>query len=274
MISIDHTFSQVGDIGIYRLPLFSSQKGIDHGFSARTGGVSSGDFASLNLSFTRPEDRSKVIKNYQLFCKAANIPLSSMVMDNYEHGTTVLRVNREHCLCGYTREPLPPCDGIITNDPMVTLMTGHADCMSFYCYDPVTRSIGLAHAGWRGAKGRIGTNLVNLMAKEFNCNPKDILVGLGPSICPKCFEVGEDVAQAFEREFPSLPIRGTNARGNPTIDLWQVAQAQFAQAGILNSNIQIMGVCTVENNHLLFSHRGDHGRTGGATAFLRLTEQC
>lgn len=268
-IKTGYKYETIGEVGIFRLPLFCAQKGIDHGFSARTGGVSKGDLATLNLSFTRTEDRQNVIRNYEIFCRAANIPVESMVMDTYEHGTTIKKVDRNDCGRGYTLPSLPPCDGLVTNDPAVTLMTGHADCMSFFCYDPNTRSIGLAHAGWRGAKGRIGSKLVAAMMESYGCRAEDILVGLGPSICPKCFEVGEDVAVDFEQEFPNIAIRGKNGKGNPTIDLWKVAVEQFCQMGVKEDNIELMGVCTVEDERL-FSHRGDKGKTGGATAYLRV----
>ena len=263
------SYRAVGEVGIFTLPAFSREKGIDHGFSTRTGGVSQGDFASLNLSFTRPEQRENVVENYRIFCKAADIPLESMVMDSYEHGMTVLRVDKRDCGRGYTREPLPPCDGLVSNDPAVTLITGHADCMAFYLYDPVRRCIGLAHAGWRGALGRIGTVLANKLCTEFGSRPEDLLAGVGPSICPSCFEVGEDVAQDFETAFPELPLRGKNAAGRPTIDLWGVAVAQLSEAGVSPERICLSDVCTMEEPRL-YSHRRDKGKTGGMSAYLRL----
>ena len=83
------------DVGLYRLPSFLACAEIDHGFTAKTGGVSTGPFASLNLSFTRPEQRENVMENYRIFSKAAGIPWESMVMDSYEHGTTILAVDRD-----------------------------------------------------------------------------------------------------------------------------------------------------------------------------------
>ena len=88
-------------VGIYTIPAFSAYPEIDHGFSARTGGVSTGCYSSLNLSFTRPEQRENVTENYRIFCDAAGIPLESMVLDHYEHGTTVLLVDRLDCGKGY-----------------------------------------------------------------------------------------------------------------------------------------------------------------------------
>lgn len=258
-----------GGVGLYRLPSFSAYPEIDHGFSARTGGISTGDYASLNLSYTRPEQREFVDENYRIFAKAAGIPFESMVMDAYEHGTTVLRVDRADCGRGYLREPLPACDGLVTNDPAVTLITGHADCMAFFFYDPVKRALGLCHAGWRGAKARIGHEVVRKMTESFGCDPADIRAGVGPSICPRCFEVGDDVAESFEADFPACPLRGKNAQGKATVDLWQVAVCQFLESGITPEHIELMGVCTFEDERL-FSHRRQKGRTGGMAAYMRL----
>lgn len=257
-----------GNVGIYRLPSFSLCPGIDHGFTAKTGGVSTGPFSSLNLSFTRPEQRENVMENYRIFTEAVNIPWESMVMDAYEHGTTILAVDRKDRGRGYLKEPLPACDGLVTDDPEVTLITGHADCMAFFFYDPVQHAIGLCHAGWRGALKRIGQNVVRMMRQCYGCDPENILAGVGPSICPRCFEVGDDVADAFEEEFPTCRLRGVNARGKATVDLWQVAASQFSDAGIRFDHMEIMGVCTVEDKRL-YSYRRD-GRTGGMAAYLRL----
>ena len=258
-----------GGIGVYRLPTFDACVSIDHGFSARTGGVSTGVFSSLNLSFTRPEQREHVMENYRRFSSSAGLPWDSMIMDSYEHGTTILRVDHDDCGKGYLYDPLPPCDGLVTDDPSVTLITGHADCMAFFFFDPVKNAIGLCHAGWRGAKARIGSEVIRMLFSCYGSRPEDILCGVGPSICPRCFEVGDDVAEAFEQDFPSCPLRGINRVGKATIDLWQVAVCQFVESGISPDHIELMGVCTMEDDRL-FSYRREKGRTGGMAAYLRI----
>ena len=130
------------------------------------------------------------------------------------------------------------------------------------------RAIGLCHAGWRGALGRIGGNVIAQMKRAYGSDPRDMLCGVGPSICPKCFEVGEDVCEDFEAAFPVCPLRGVNERGNPTVDLWQVAACQFMEQGVPVENIFLMGVCTKETMNL-YSYRRE-GRTGGMAAYLRL----
>lgn len=262
-------FRYVNGVGLYTQPMLEKLAGFDHGFTAKSGGVSEGYFASLNLSFTRPEKRENVMENYRIFCRAAQIPFDTMVMDNYEHGTTVLKVDRADAGKGYRFDSLPPCDGLVTNDPAVTLITGHADCMAFYVIDPVKRCIGLAHAGWRGALGRIGAQVVNRMAQEYESDPADIFAGIGPSICPECFEVGDNVAAEFAQAFPDLPCVLPRQGARPHVDLWMIAAAQLVEAGVQPKHIAFFNVCTMTTQRL-YSHRRDKGNTGGMAAYLRI----
>ena len=262
-------FHFVNGVGLYTQPALERLAGFDHGFSARSGGVSEGYFSSLNLSFTRPENRDNVMENYRIFCRAAQIPFEHMVMDNYEHGTTVLRVDHSDAGKGYLTEPLPACDGLVTDDPTVTLITGHADCMAFYCIDPVRRCIGLAHAGWRGALGRIGTRLVEKMTECYDTDPADVFVSVGPSICADCFEVGHNVAEEFARDFAQIPCILSRGEERPHVDLWMVAFQQFREAGVPAEQISLFDVCTMTTPRL-YSHRRDKGNTGGMAAYLRI----
>ena len=268
-VSCGSKFRYVNGVGIYTLPALERLDGFDHGFSARSGGVSEGFFCSLNLSFTRPERRENVMENYTRFCRAAGIPFERMVMDNYAHETTVLRVDCGDAGKGYLRDPLPSCDGLITNDPSITLITGHADCMAFFVIDPVRRCIGLAHAGWRGALGRIGGVVVSELTKHYGSDPADLFVGVGPSICPDCFEVGQNVALEFTKAFPELDCVREEPGKRPHVDLWSVATRQFVDAGVLSERVSLSGVCTMETPRL-YSHRRDQGNTGGMAAYLRI----
>ena len=254
---------------VVRLPAFSAEPGIVHAFSTRKGGVSTGAFEGLNLSFTN-DDGEAVKENFRRFARAAGVPFERMVMDRYEHGTTVLYVTGADAGRGYLREPLPPCDGLVTDEPGLALVTGHADCMAFYFYDPVRKRIGLCHAGWRGALGRIGREVLRVM-REKGSDPADILCGVGPSICPDCFEVGFDVAEQFETAFPGCPLRHMNERNRPVIDLWQVALCQFMEGGARPEHVSFMGLCTKEDPRF-YSFRRE-GLTGGMAACLMLRSE-
>lgn len=261
-------YRETDGVGAYTLPLFSAAPWIGHGFSSRIGGVSTGCYASLNLSFTRPDDPELVRQNYRIFARAMGFDTEAMVMDSFAHGTTVRRVGRADMGSGWSKEPLPSCDGLITDEPGVVLVTGHADCNAYYCCDAAHHAVGLAHAGWRGTLNRMGTRLVDAMREAFGSDPGELIVGISPSIGFECFEVGTDVADRFEAAFPGLPCRREGAPGKAYIDLWSVAACQFVEAGVRPGHINIAAVCTSCERERLYSHRRDHGETGGMAAYL------
>lgn len=266
-----HTYREQNGIGFFTLPAFTSTGLVNHGCTARTGGISKPPYDTLNLSFTRPDEkRETVMENYRLFAKSAGIAWESMVMDSFEHGTTVLAVDASHAGAGYLHDPLPPCDGLVTDDPRIALITGHADCLPLYLLDPERRCIGLAHAGWKGTLGKIGLKMAQLMQRRYGAEPERMLAGVGPGICAKCFEVDEDLGLRFQEGFPGIPCVLPGKTGKAHIDLPLAAAAQFVEAGILPKNISLMDACTHEDPERLYSHRRDQGQTGGMAAFLQL----
>lgn len=266
-----HAYHEQNGIGFFTLPSFTNTGLVNHGCSARTGGISKPPYDTLNLSFTRPDERREtVMENYRLFAKSAGIAWESMVMDSFEHGTTVLAVDASHAGAGYLVDPLPPCDGLITDDPRIALITGHADCLPLYLLDPVRRCIGLAHAGWKGTLGKIGLIMAQLMQRRYGAEPSRMLAGVGPGICVKCFEVGEDLGLRFQEGFPGVPCVLPGKPGKAQIDLPLAAAAQFIEAGIPPEHITLMDACTYEDPKRLYSHRRDQGQTGGMAAFMQL----
>ncbi len=268
-----YRYAQTYDgVGIFSFPAFAQTNIVRHGFSARTGGVSRGSCASLNLSFTRPNDpQENVLENYHRLAEAADISYDSMVMDNYEHGIQVLAVDAAHRGCGYLSPPLPPCDGLITQTPAITLVTGHADCVPLFLLDTAGHSIGLAHAGWKGTLGKIGLHAARMMMEQFHAKPESLLAGVGPCICQNCFEVDASLADQFADAFPGVPLVAPGKIPQKAqLDLVMASAAQFLEAGIPAENISLMMVCTFEDARRLYSHRRDAGDTGGMSAFMQL----
>jgi len=266
--AIAHTYRMHDDVALFSFPAFEKTGLVNHGFTTRLGGISTGSRASLNLSFNRADSREEVMENYRRMCTAANIREESLVMNAFEHGTKIQPVDRNDCGRGYTREPLPLCDGLITDDPAVTLVTGHADCMAVYVLDPQRKCIGLAHAGWKGALGCIGANMVQALRENFCCDPAQLLVGIGPCICKNCFEVDLPLAQRFAEAFGSDCCR-EKENGKALVDLPMTMAVQLVRAGVRAERISYMNVCTFEDERL-FSHRRDRGDTGAMSAFLGL----
>ena len=259
--------------GLYCAEALDKAGGVSHGFSTREGGITvDPPKASLNLSWTRCGSPEEVIANFKIFAEGAGIDYDDMAVVNHEHGANVLRIAHEHRGRGFYKDPLPPCDGIITDDPTVTLVTSHADCGAYFFYDPVHRAIGMAHAGWKGMLLRIGAEMARRMAEEFDTDPSDIIAATGPCICRDCFEVDADLGEKFQSEFGYPGISRPGRQGKAYVDLELAAAVQFVEAGIRPESITLMNACTYENRQHFFSHRRDKGITGSMAAYIKLIQ--
>ncbi len=259
--------------GLYCAEALDKAGGVSHGFSTREGGITvDPPKASLNLSWTRCGSPEEVIANFKIFAEGAGIDYDDMAVVNHEHGANVLRIAYEHRGRGFYKDPLPPCDGIITDDPTVTLVTSHADCGAYFFYDPVHRAIGMAHAGWKGTLLRIGAEMARRMAEEFDTDPSDIIAATGPCICRDCFEVDADLGEKFQSEFGYPGISRPGRQGKAYVDLELAAAVQFVEAGIRPESITLMNACTYENRQHFFSHRRDKGITGSMAAYIKLIQ--
>lgn len=250
---------------------------VRHGFSTRSGGVSKGCLAEMNLSFTRGDDPENVRENFRRIGAAIGFEPESMVMSKQTHTTNVRLVTEEDRGRGYTK-PLEytDVDGMITNVPGLMLATFYADCVPLYFVDPVHHAIGLSHSGWKGTAGRMGAVTIERMKEAFGTEAEHLRVAVGPSICQDCYEVSEDVAVIFKKEFRAhaderLIYRKPNNRYQ--LDLWRANEIVLLEAGIRPEHLVMPGICTCCNPELLFSHRASKGRRGNMGAFLGLCEK-
>lgn len=245
-----------------------------NGFSTRLGGVSRGDWATMNFSFTRGDDPEAVRENYRRMAAALGVDVNRMVLSHQTHTTNVRRVTEEDAGKGVVRErDYTDVDGLITDVPGITLVTFYADCVPLYFVDPVRRAIGLSHSGWRGTVNRMGRVTVEAMGKAFGSDPKDIVACIGPSICRDCYEVGPEVAEAFENAFEPAKhseILEEKPDGKFLLDLWRANAIVMEEAGILPERIHMTDICTHCNPELLYSHRRTGERRGNLCAFLSL----
>lgn len=276
---MEHEFSRArhgsaymrsGGTGFFTAEALNEIGGVRHGFSTRLGGVSPAPYDSLNLGWSRPDPAENITKNFEIFCNATQISYDDMVIVNYEHGGIVLKVGFEDRGRGFDGPLLPFCDGLVTNERGVVLVTSHADCGVFFLYDPVKRAVGLAHAGWKGTLMRIGARAVELMQKEFGSDPKDVLVSTGPCICKNCFEVDLELAKRFKDEFKTSDLYARGRPGKAQLDLEMAAAIQILGAGVKEENLTLMHACTFELQEHFFSHRRDKGNTGSMAAYIAL----
>ena len=273
---LSHTLSihEEGNLFYTTFPAFDRTGKVHHAFSTRRGGMSQGYYASMNLGFKRGDDAQTVMRNFQRMSQATGIYVGDMVFSDQVHGDRILYVDQQYRGSGIVKQPmLEQVDGLITDKKHVALVTFHADCVPLFFLDPVREVIGLAHAGWKGTLKKIGASMIRRMQEDHDCDPADILVGIGPSIGPCCFEVDADVYRPFREAFPAeagtmiLPAASEEKR---YLDLWQANEAALLEAGVTKAHITVTDLCTKCHPDYYFSHRFMGNRRGTMAAFLEL----
>ena len=128
-----------------------------HLFSTRLGGVSGGIFSSMNLSYTRGDDRAAVDENYRRIAKALGCQVEDIVCSDQTHTTNIRIVEEKDRGKGvlYPKD-YTDVDGLITDVPGIVLATFYADCVPLFFIDVEKKAVGLSHSGWRGTVGRMG----------------------------------------------------------------------------------------------------------------------
>lgn len=247
---------------------------INHGFSTRLGGVSKAYLSSMNLSFTRGDKEENVITNYHRISAAIGFAEENLVASDQTHTTNVRRVTAKDRGKGIWRpRDYTDVDGLITNEQNLVLVTYFADCVPLYLVDTKNKAIGLSHSGWKGTLHKMGAVTLKKMKQEFQTNPADVVVCIGPSICQDCYEVSSEVALAFcenmdEKE--QKQILQPKPEGKYQLNLWEANRLVFLHAGVLEQNIVMPDLCTCCNPELLYSHRASKGQRGNLAAFLTI----
>jgi YfiH family protein len=253
-----------------------AQPGVAHLFTTRHGGVSEGAYSSMNMSALGGDCPDAVARNYQRIAELGFL-LESMTFSQQVHACEVRQVKVQDRGKGIARKrDYSGIDGLVTNDPSISLVTFYADCVPLYFYDPVQNAIGLSHAGWRGTLGQIGVNTVEKMTECYGSKPADIVAGIGPSICKSCFEVDRSLAQSFAEalDFAEDFIVDCELKSDKSyIDLQGINRQSLINAGLVAENIELPGICTVENTDTFYSHRAMGELRGTMAAFLRLREE-
>ncbi|WP_434311819.1 peptidoglycan editing factor PgeF [Hominifimenecus sp. rT4P-3] len=247
---------------------------VTHAFSTRKGGVSKGIFATMNFAVGRGDDPACVQENYRRMAKALGVAPEQMVLSQQTHTTNLRIVTKADAGKGVVRErDYTDIDGLLTDEPGIMLVTSYADCVPLYFLDPVKKVIALSHSGWRGTVSRMGAVTVEAMQRSFGSNPEQILACIGPSICQDCYEVSEDVAEAFRAAFPEKDwpeILKSKPESKYQLDLWAANQKILLSAGIREDHLVSSGICTCCHSDFLFSHRATQGKRGNLGAFLML----
>jgi polyphenol oxidase len=276
-----------------------------HGFSTRVGGSSRAYGKSdLNLGFTKDDSRAAVERNRAVFLRAlgavarksSKLPTGG---DSFWPLVTLRQIHSDviHCVDSVPDEPLAG-DGLITSAPGLPLAIQTADCLPVILADAKLRAVGVFHAGWRGTVQRIVEKGVGEMVRCFGSSPRDLKAAIGPGIQGCCYEVGAEVRTKFESQFAyaaslfreieeSDPVREkypmlfltARAPGHSELpkkiflDLAEANRQQLLAAGVPAKNIEASPLCTNCHTDLLFSYRGERGKTGRMMAVAGIREK-
>lgn len=215
------------------------------------------------------EQLKKVEYSLERLCEGLEISKDSIIRPGQTHSDIVRRVDN-------LKERFDNVDGLLTNENNINLVLSFADCTPIYIYDPVKRVIGNIHSGWRGTVQKIGQKAVKKMISEYNSNPEDLIVCIGPCIGKCHFEVGEDVKNIFEQTFSYLNrdcdiiIKNELKPDKYFIDTNLINRLILEEVGVKNKNIIESGICTACHPNLLHSHRINGDNAGRNVSVMGL----
>lgn len=237
-------------------------------FSDREGGVSQGDYASLNLGYFSGDERSAVNENRRRLCEVLSIPASHLVVPNEVHGCQVMVVDEPVLkLSSEERDEVVKCDGLVTTMRGVCLGVTVADCVPVLLYDEAGDVIAAAHAGWKGIVSGVLRETLATM-ERLGSRLENIHAEVWPSISCGKFEVGEEVVERFAEVFPAEELSQFVVRedyAKPHINLREAVRLQLISLGLSPDHIWLHGDCTYSDSRY-YSARRDGYRSGRMVA--------
>ena len=227
--------------------------------TTRNGGVSKGDYASMNCTPYTGDDTEAVQRNQQLLCTALHIEKEQLIIPYQTHSVNALVIDKEFLQQNAEKrnEQLQNIDALITQEKCVCLCVSTADCAPILLYDRKQQVIAAIHAGWRGSVNYIVRNTLEQMNRLYNTQGEDIFAAIGPCIGFDAFEVGDEVYDAFKQnDFPMEYISGWKPETHKWhIDLQMANSVQLIDFGVPTEQIDICDICTFTHYEKFFSAR-------------------
>ncbi len=265
----------VGGLHLLAWPALDAS-GADAAVTARSGGVSSGPYATLNLSLTVGDDPGCVRENRRRLAAGFGASPEDFVFARQVHGAGVRVVGAADRGSGAfcMDDAIADADALITATPGLVLAILTADCVPIVLHDPHVRVLACVHAGWRGTVA--GVSVAALAAMQaLGSRPSDVIAGLGPAIAAARYQVGPDVHQAVTRAFgpvaaafirpdtppgarPDTPpgARPDSGPDRWLLDLWAANRHALVEAGVPDPQIHTTTLPTGPTGpNLFFSDR-------------------
>lgn len=248
-----------------------TELGFGNAFSCRLHGESSLVPGGFNLALHVSDDAGMVLANRRQYAAALGVDAAKFTTCEQVHGDCAAVVDAALVGKGALAyaDAVKGTDALVTDLPDVPLLLFFADCVPIIFADPVTGSIGLAHAGWRGTVADIAQKTVFKMQEAFGAKPQNIIAGIGPCIGKCCYEVDDTVYSAGQKHAACFTKK---ANGKYMADLQEWNRQSLLEAGVLPQHIYNAAVCTECNKALFFSYRAESGKTGrmGVTIWKNL----
>jgi len=261
-----------GKVPYYQSRLFA-EKGIKHAFFTRKGGVSEGEFGSLNFSEGNgaiKDSQANVIENHRIAAVVFGLKLSDICRSKQTHTNVVELVTQKDKGKGLTVPSFDHgVDGMVTREPNLILSVRSADCVPVLLCDKESGVCAAVHAGWRGTIGGITKNAVAIM----ECNGadrKNILAAIGPCIGQCCYEVGQELYDAFTSVSAKYSEFLIPAEEKYMLDLTTANKTILLESGLLPENISTAEICTKCHPEHFFSHRRQGAVRGTMSACICL----
>ncbi|OUO90076.1 multicopper polyphenol oxidase [Gordonibacter sp. An230] len=244
--------------------------GVRVAFTGREGGVSASPFASLNLGDHVGDDARAVDRNRALLLEALGADRLPLVVPSQVHGDAVVDVGdaAPEVVEAARAQARAGADAVAVAVPGVAALLCFADCLPVVIVSPTGR-FAVVHAGWRGVVGGIATKVVRLMAERDAEEVGERAEGgfnvyVGPHICSRCFETGEDVRARFVERFGEAVCPDERH-----IDLFDALRRDLLDVGIVSERIVHASACTKCESEKYYSFRAEGGVCGrhGAVAF-------
>jgi YfiH family protein len=253
---------QVGNVqALVCAPLEAA--GFVNGFSTRLGGTSPMPASALNLAGFNEDTAENILENRRRFLKLFEGEWA-LAGCWQVHGAEVrlIKTLAEAKPAEDARRDTIYCDAIVSNAAGVLAGVKTADCVPILVGDPVTGAFAAVHAGWRGTLGKVATRALERLTTEYNTNPRDVRVAIGPAAGACCYEVGADVIDAFKSNFSSQDLLTQTRVDHACIDLLKANRGQLISAGVDPDRINVAPLCTMCRTDLFFSYRREKGVYG------------
>lgn len=244
-----------GKFVYFKYSNLSKKENIVHFVSSRLGGSSKNIYKESNMSFTVGDDPIAVTQNRQKLLEIFGVSNSNCAFAELTHGTNIKIVKNIPKNTFNNFPVVKNADALVSNILNVCLIVTIADCVPITIYDKTKNIIAIVHAGWRGTVKNISSKVIEKMNKELGSDPKDILVGIGPSICMDDYEVGKELVGQFKSDIIKSDAVKKVSEDKWKLDLCKLNIYQLRSQGVLEKNIEISEYCTYENNDLFYSNR-------------------